>query len=370
MKKTFFAVAAIAALVACNKQAPDAGIRPAVPETSDAATLTAKIVSPFNTKATVADEESEAKVNTIDVFVFRTVSGSVSVVDGYKRIEAYQDVVVPCTKGSRKIYAIVNSDKDLSGVSTEAELCAIVSELKNNHSAGALTNFVMMGTKDVEITSETTQDIAVDRLAARVWVKKITKNFSAAGLQDAHFEIVRMYLTNVVNQINLGRDFVPDATEAYWYNMMQYDETAGKVDEKYKFILRTTSCAGEVPGDRDAPGSVDLAVENAMYAYPNPTQSDALEGSTGMYKGPEGGPWSIRPTRLVIEATLDGQLYYYPITLPSLEYNKSYEISNLVITRPGSDDPDMPVVGFDVPFHITVNDWTQVLMGTDGTVTI
>ena len=367
MKKTFFAVAAIAALVACNKQAPDAGIRPAVPETSDAATLTAKIVSPFNTKATVADEESEAKVNAIDVFVFRTVSG-VSVVDGYKRIEAYQDVVVPCTKGSRKIYAIVNSDKDLSGVSTEAELCAIVSELKNNHSAGALTNFVMMGTKDVEITSETTQDIAVDRLAARVWVKKITKNFSAAGLQDAHFEIVRMYLTNVVNQINLGRDFVPDATEAYWYNMMQYDDTEGT--EKDKFILRTSSCAGEVPGDRNAPGSVDLAVENAMYAYPNPTQSDNLEGSTGMYKGPEGGPWSIRPTRLVIEATLDGQLYYYPITLPRLEYNKSYEISNLVITRPGSDDPDMPVVGFDVPFHITVHDWTQVLMGTDGTVTI
>lgn len=368
MKKTLFAVAAIAALVACNKQAPDAGIRPAVPETSDAATLTAKIVSPFNTKATVADEESEAKVNAIDVFVFRTVSGG-SVVDGYKRIEEFQDVVVPCTKGQRKIYAIVNSDQDLSGVSTEAELCAIVSELKNNHSADALTNFVMMGTKDVEITSATTVEIAVDRLAARVWVKKITKNFSAAGLQDSEFKIVRMYLTNVVNQINLGRDFVPDATEAYWYNMMQYDETAEKVSEKDKFILRT-GCAGVVPGTRTEPGSVDLAVENAMYAYPNPTQSDNLEGSTGMYTGPEGGPWSIRPTRLVIEATLDGQLYYYPITLPSLEYNKSYEISNLVITRPGSDDPDMPVVGFDVPFHITVNDWTQVLMGTDGTVTI
>lgn len=368
MKKTFFVVAAIAALVACNKQAPDAGIRPAVPETSDAATLTAKIVSPFNTKATVADEESEAKVNAIDVFVFRTVSGG-SVVDGYKRIEAYQDVVVPCTKGSRKIYAIVNSDEDLSGVTTEADLCAIVSKLQNNHSAGALTNFVMMGTKDVEITSATTVEIAVDRLAARVWVKKITKNFSAAGLQDSEFKIVRMYLTNVVNQINLGRDFVPDATEAYWYNMMQYDETAEKVSEKDKFILRT-GCAGIVPGTRTEPGSVDLAVENAMYAYPNPTQSDNLEGSTGMYKGPEGGPWSIRPTRLVIEATLDGQLYYYPVTLPSLEYNKSYEISNLVITRPGSDDPDMPVVGFDVPFQITVNDWAQVLMGTDGTVTI
>lgn len=368
MKKTFFAVAALAALVACNKQAPDAGIRPAEPTTSEAAVLTAKIVSPFNTKATVADEESEAKVNAIDVFVFRTVSGG-SVVDGYKRIEEFQDVVVPCTKGQRKIYAIVNSDKDLSGVSTEAELCAIVSELKNNHSENALTNFVMMGTKDVEITSATTVEIAVDRLAARVWVKKITKNFSAAGLQDSEFKIVRMYLTNVVNQINLGRDFVPDATEAYWYNMMQYDETAEKVSEKDKFILRT-GCAGIVPGTRTEPGSVDLAVENAMYAYPNPTQSDNLEGSTGMYTGPEGGPWSIRPTRLVIEATLDGQLYYYPITLPSLEYNKSYEISNLVITRPGSDDPDMPVVGFDVPFQITVNDWTQVLMGTDGTVTI
>ena len=65
-------------------------------------------------------------------------------------------------------------------------------------------------------------------------------------------------------------------------------------------------------------------------------------------------------------------MYDYPITLPALESNKSYEISLVTITRPGNPDdgnePDndddideeKPVVGFDQGFEITVNPWTVV----------
>ena len=74
----------------------------------------------------------------------------------------------------------------------------------------------------------------------------------------------------------------------------------------------------------------------------------------------------VADTRLVVEATLDGRKYYYPVTMPKMESNKSYEISELKITRPGSDDPDKPIEIVDQDFKITVNPWDVVLVGNDG----
>ena len=46
--------------------------------------------------------------------------------------------------------------------------------------------------------------------------------------------------------------------------------------------------------------------------------------------------------------------------------NKSYEIAEVVLTRPGSDNPDEPVSFADATFSITVIDWTVVPV-TEGT---
>ena len=37
------------------------------------------------------------------------------------------------------------------------------------------------------------------------------------------------------------------------------------------------------------------------------------------------------------------------------------------VIDPGEDDP---IVSEEIPFTVVVNDWEQVLLGTDGTVTI
>ena len=54
--------------------------------------------------------------------------------------------------------------------------------------------------------------------------------------------------------------------------------------------------------------------------------------------------------------------------MPKMDSNKSYEINELKITRPGSDDPDKPIVIVDQDFKITVNDWTVELVNGDGNV--
>ena len=81
------------------------------------------------------------------------------------------------------------------------------------------------------------------------------------------------------------------------------------------------------------------------YCYPNTTKSDS-----------SGKNWSERYTRLVVEATLDGEVMYYPVSLPEVLPNSAYEIS-LKVTRHGSPDPDVPVSGVAAEFTIDVQDW-------------
>jgi hypothetical protein len=49
-----------------------------------------------------------------------------------------------------------------------------------------------------------------------------------------------------------------------------------------------------------------------------------------------------------------------------MDSNKSYEIEEVKITRPGSDDPDEPVSFADATFSVNVIDWTVVPV-TEGT---
>jgi hypothetical protein len=67
----------------------------------------------------------------------------------------------------------------------------------------------------------------------------------------------------------------------------------------------------------------------------------------------------------VVKATLGTDVYYYPITLPALESNKSYEIEELILTRPGSDDPDKPVSIQECTFQINVLGWTTVAVADE-----
>ena len=50
--------------------------------------------------------------------------------------------------------------------------------------------------------------------------------------------------------------------------------------------------------------------------------------------------------------------YYYPVDMPALQYNKSYEITGVTIKRGGSDNPNTPVTSSDISFSVSVNGWT------------
>ena len=317
MKKSIFAfAAALAALVACNKNEATP-MQPQNQETLEPCELTVGICGSM-TRATAVTKDNEAKVNNLQVFVFRGDE-----LDAYASVDNAMELTLSCTAGEREVYALVNAP-EYSSVSSKTALLAKVSEL----SANSLTNFEMVGSKSVTLPQASTVSIDVNRIASRVVLKKITRNFTSAALQALDFTVDAIYLVNVAG--NTSYDLT--AAPAAWYNVA---ENKGELAS----LLSDAPAAPIVNGQ-----SYDT--DHTFYGYPNDL--------------------AVNTTRIVIETTLGETKYYYPINLPEMASNKSYEIEEVKITRPGSDNPDEPVSFEDASFSINVIDWTVVPV-TEGT---
>ena len=317
MKKSIFAfAAALAALVACNKNEATP-MQPQNQESLVPCELTVGICGAM-TKATGVTTDNEAKVNKLQIFVFRGDD-----LDAYASVENAKELTLSCTAGEREVYALVNAP-DYSSVPGKAALLAKVSEL----SANTLTNFEMVGSKSVTLPQTGTVSIDVNRIASRVVLKKITRNFTSAALQALDFTVDAIYLVNVAGNTSYDLTAAPST----WYNIA---ENKGEL----------ASLLADTPTAPIAQGQA-YDTDHTFYAYPNDL--------------------AVNTTRIVIETTLGTSKYYYPINLPEMAANKSYEIEEVVLTRPGSDNPDEPVSFADATFSINVIDWTVVPV-TEGT---
>lgn len=322
-RKLIYAVAALAVtcVVSCKK---DMMVAEDTSSDSGVTELTVGINRSL-TKSTTITDGDEVKINSLQVFVFRD-----DALDAYASVENLSEVTLSCTKGERTVYALVNAP-DMSHISSKKALLATRTSLSNYPEYG----FEMIGSKDVVLPQTSTITIDVTRIVSRVVLKQVTRNFTTPALMDLEFKIDEVYLLNVADDIT----YALTGTSEYWINAGCYD--------------------GSLPElTHDSP---ELNIENEdyrplnyrYYAYPNDSEDSIDEN------------WCPRRTRLVLKTSLGGKVYYYPITLPELEPNKSYEIENLTITRPGSDDPDEPVTFQEATFNINVLPWTVVPV-TDG----
>lgn len=325
------AAAALLSLAACNKEQ---GLEfPAQPSTSERTPLTVSISSPM-TKATGVSADDEAKVNTLQVLVFNG-----DALDAYGKASGTSQITLSCTAGERAVYAVVNAEEDFDGISSKAAFLAKGSKLAGN----SLSGFVMAGSTTANLPSTAAVNIDVNRIAARMMVKKITSAFEGAQA-GVDFTVDAIYATNVAGeQAKLFEANAALAADATWFNKMKWETSAA--DALVKDALTGVNLKGAKSHD----------TAHSFYVYPNPSEDDENAGA-----------WSPRHTRLVIEATIAGTKYYYPLTMPKLQSNKSYEINEVIIKHLGSSDPDTPVSASDVAFQVTVKDWTQVIVSGDG----
>ncbi len=312
MKIIYLFSAALAALtlLSCERENINAESKPIK--------VTVSIQGTAPTRATSVSYSDEAKVESLQVYVFNNGK-----LEDYQNAGAAMTAQLTATSGLRTVWALVNAPtiKDLT---TENELKAKVSRLADND----IDAFVMVGSTSQELKDRLTIPITVKRFVSRVSIKKISTDFQEA-LSSQTVSIDGIYLINVA----ADNTYAADGTPNTWVNQLKHK------DNDYDALLYDKVSA--TVSNKKA-----YEKEHVFYPYPNPTSQDTYDST-----------WAPRHTILVVEVTLQNKKGYYPVVLPILESNKTYVIDEMIIRHLPNDDPYKPLETGDASVQITVNEW-------------
>lgn len=326
-RKLYFAAVAAMALVSCKDPV---GI---MPETSSGLVRLDLSLDSGETKSVGLDEEN--RIADVQVYVFNAEG----VIEAY-RLQEYKNETllstaktsVECTPGTKTIVALVNTPK-MPDVKSYDDLTSRTSNLADNSTVA----LQMTGKVSAEITSSSEISIPVSRIAAKVTIASITNKMALEYYQNMSFSITNIYMLNVAGDTG----YMEDKDPVVWYNMSKRQDTGG-----LRYMLQRNN---SVPLVVKYPETVSLTPqqEHPYYVYPNGTESDNSDAE-----------WSPRYTRMVLEARLGSETYYYPVSIPNVERNTAYEV-HLTVTRPGSASPDIPVDVQTASVTVNVVEWTD-----------
>ncbi len=238
-----------------------------------------------------------------------------------------------CTVGQKTIVALVNAP-DYSDLMDSNVLFQTVSSLTDN----SPTSFIMSGYSVIELRSNEKRNVSINvtRKVAKVELSGLEVDMDIPQYREKTFKVSSVYLINVSAETPYFETVAP----TLWYNKLGYAS-----EDANELIY------DDMGGLEITPESPYTA-KNTFYCYANNTEKDTFDTT-----------WSPRRTRLVVEAMLGDQTYYYPVTLPVIAQNKIYKVF-LTITRPGSESPDSVIDKFSIGCSVSIRDWEQ-----GGTVT-
>lgn len=324
----FMAFVAIASL-ACSKENPSEQT-----VQTQVATLEVNVSDGVTTRATsVKDSQIGTEAGDIQVLIFNQ-SGNLVAYASNAASSSSISLSVPT--GQLKCYAVVNSSVNLKGVIKESGLTGKTSYLKDN----SVTKMEMIGSASKTIAAGSNSvSIPVKRFASKVQIDKITPAFTAPGHKAQEFRLTGIYLVNVNGSCPYTLTPAAGSTD-YWYNKMKYvsGDCNALISDKLSSSFLMQNSDGIVTA---------YSGSHYLYCYPNPVTTDSSAST-----------WSNRYTRLVVETTLGGTIYYYPVNIPTPAANTLYQITNMQITGLGSDSPDKPVEKGSLSVSITVTDWS------------
>lgn len=362
MRTKHIPLLALAALLtvftaSCNKE--NASPAPVAPQEQDEpVTIQLSVVpdAPM-TRATTEDTEEEARVSAVEFLVFKQDGDSGSwIIDGFKRITGTTTTSMTLTQGARRICAIVNPTRTCKNISTYNDLLYFPTMLKDQ----TMGNLTMYGSTNLTVTANTsTISIPVNRMLARLKIHKITNALSNSVLASDNFAITRIFLSNVPAEAypeDKSGFYTEYALTGIGDALSKSSGTLDATTEKPRvnaFIYK----AFDTPVYINAGASYSTA--HCFYSFPKFDQGDYLS--------------------LIVEAKINSRFYTYPIRLEfPIQRNVSYEITELVITRPGNpsdgddtltEDETRPIEFVTVDnINVSVKDWTLFLLGNDGTV--
>ena len=322
-KKIFYVAAAVAMLSACEgKEAVEQ-----IPDEREKVSLEVVMSSSETTKVSGIGGDEEKAVASYQVLVYDMSSRMLEAFATPKPTDS--SVEMECTTGPKEIIVLANAPDVSSKVSYDA-FVATSSYLKDN----AVGSLVMEGHASCDITSAmSTVTVNIRRIVSKVVLEKVEVDFESDVYDDMDFILKSAYLTNVAAE---KKYLAKEETPALWYNQIVRSD-ATEVDDLVFGDLEDTEL--ENPSE--------YTDKHHFYCYPNPCDEDSFSSE-----------WSPRPTRLVVEAELGGELYYYPVALPPLQQNTKYHVS-LRIVRPGATSPEQDMDKSDASFTITIEEWEE-----------
>ena len=320
------AAAAAAMLVSCNKD-----ITPDNP-TNDEPRYELALSFPDVEMATkVALSSADNAVSNIQVMVFKA-DGSLENSVNLNSTSGSINV----TAGEKTVYAVANvptSKHSFLNAASASAITSVATALSDNTIGGA---FVMIGNNTVTVSGASSCSISLYRIAAKIEMGNISVAMSDAFAGQS-LKVDRIYVQNAV----VNSTFAKSKTLATSDFVNQLKFTSNSYDS-YLTTPYTSVTLSDVT-------SASTALASKYYVYPNQTTTDARTTPT----------FTIRKTRLVIQATLNGKTTFYPVTLGPIESNKYYKVTGLTVTGPGVDNPEDDPTKAGLTVSVTVVDWAQ-----------
>ncbi len=341
LRNYLLATLALVALISCTKEND-----PISTEVEES--IVTFSVSTNDTKASGSAQGSQTDdntVNTLEFFIFNADGAAAGVLDAYQKFttaDGLTNLQVKATTGAKNIYVVANSHRTdyWQGVVTLAEFKEQVSSLTSENNK----DFAMVGSTDATLQASTSLTLSISRLVARIGLASIKTNFADSPYYGMSISNVKVYITNV-------------HSSKLFYN----GEISTPVILNNKALVATDANSCSMSGMlydaiSTSIGDTGYSTAHYFYAYENVMETETT---------------SDRFTRLVIQADLDGNTYYYPVNINQEGYgydssnghkgvkrNYAYEI-NVTILRPGSTDPDVAVEHGVMSCTVNVLNWNS-----------
>lgn len=314
-------------------------------EEGQPAVLTLSLESDISRSTSSQTQEQDNTINTLDVFIFRDGdpdAADYQRLDTYKRFEgdALADLSLSTTTGTKHICVIANSNiSTYAGITTLTAFRSLAASLADE----TLADFTMYGeaTQTLGVTSSVS--ILLTRLISRIAVTSIRTSFTGSPYQGMSLTDCRLFLTNVHASKLIYNNGNPDTPVILNEGALSGED------------VNSTAEAGLLM-DNIAEAITDQAYTTAHYLYCYSNETDVIDSST----------------KLVLQADLDGVTYYYPIPVNQTGYgyleenghfgirrNTAYSFG-ITVTRPGSLDPETPVVPGTLEITLEKADWNII----------
>lgn len=280
--------------------------------------------------------QAKNDVRCADVFFFND--------DRQRRLDSYQrfqgesiaNVSASSRKGRRIMVVIANSTKaqeEWYSISSYYDLAVRYSEL----SAEETSYPILIGEKKLTTGKDKSVSVTLTVLMSVVRLNSISCDFHLRPYKDAILQNVRAYLTNVnVRYPFIAESGVYPASEMLNLgHFSEQDMTAFGHPEMVCSLL-----------SQDIGSSV-VRPDIELFCYPNVSETASL-----------GSPF----TKLVIEGSLMGETYYYPIDINRDEDGQGVNANtvysyDITITGRGSTDPDTPAEREYITAVFSTSEW-------------